>query len=447
MVPEGRGDRRIVVLDDDPTGTQTVHDVWVVTRWTEAALRFGLKDEAGLFYVLTNSRSLSEEAALELNREIAANLSEAAAALGHEFDVVSRSDSTLRGHFPAEVDALRSELQMRHSWRYDGTIICPFFPEGGRFTVGDVHYVADGKQLVPAAETEYAQDSDFGYTKSNLREWVAEKTSGRIGAEEVVSVDLHTIRREGPLGVRRVLGTMTGGRVAVVNALTYEDLFVFVAGLRAAQEEGQRFLFRTAASFVKAYGGIRDRGLLSREEMVTSPAGRGLVVVGSHVAKTTRQLHEALALESVRPVELRVRRVLASSDRDQEIERVAGRANETLTSGQVAMVYTSRELVTDLPGVDTLEIGQRVSSALVDVVRNIRVRPDFVIAKGGITSSDVATEGLAVERARVLGQILPGVPVWRIGPESTFPGIPYVVFPGNVGSTRDLGRAIGILQG
>jgi uncharacterized protein YgbK (DUF1537 family) len=435
------------VLDDDPTGTQTVHRVWVVTRWTEEALGFGLRDEAPLFYVLTNSRSLPEEAAVALNRRIAANLARAAETEQCNFDVISRSDSTLRGHFPAEVDALRDELETRLNRRYDGVIVCPFFPEGGRLTAGDVHYVAERDVLTPAGGTEYAKDPDFGYTKSDLRHWVEEKTEGRVAASDVVSVDLDTIRRHGPSGVQRILATVTGGRVAVVNALTYDDLSVFVAGLLAAQDDGQRFLFRTAASFVKALGGVPDRDLLTREEMVGQPSGRGLVAVGSHVEKTTRQLERALGLEDVRAVELNVRRVLTYSTRDREIERVAAKASRTLKSGSVGVVFTSRGLVTDVPGVDTLEIGRRVSAALVEIVRRVSVRPDFVIAKGGITSSDVATEGLQVKRARVLGQILAGVPVWQLGPESRFPDLPYVVFPGNVGTDDALREAIEILTG
>jgi hypothetical protein len=29
--------KKVVVLDDDPTGTQTVHHLWVLTRWSPDA--------------------------------------------------------------------------------------------------------------------------------------------------------------------------------------------------------------------------------------------------------------------------------------------------------------------------------------------------------------------------------------------------------------------------
>lgn len=48
--------RKIVVLDDDPTGVQTVHDVSVYTDWSEEAVLSGFKEENSLFYILTNSR-------------------------------------------------------------------------------------------------------------------------------------------------------------------------------------------------------------------------------------------------------------------------------------------------------------------------------------------------------------------------------------------------------
>jgi len=449
--------RKVAVLDDDPTGTQTVHDLWVVTDWTPAALRPVLADETPVFYVLTNSRSLPEGRAVALNREIAANLAAAAQEAGCQIDVVSRSDSTLRGHFPAEIDALRETMEARLGCTYDGVILCPFFLEGGRLTAGDIHWVTEGGTLTPAAQTEYARDVTFGYRHSNLREWVEEKTGGRLPASDVVSISLDTIRRGGPEGVRHLLRQVTGGRAAVVNAVTYRDLAVFVAGLLAAETDGQRFLFRTAASFVKVHGGIPDRGLLAAHEMIppeSKESGGGLIVVGSYVHKTTRQLEQAIRLPGVRAVELSVRRVLdvahpqePSREIAREVARVVQEASEALATGRDALIYTSRDRVTERGRAGELDIGQQVSSALVEVVRDIGPMPRYLIAKGGITSSDVATEGLGVRRAWVLGQILPGIPVWRLGAESRCPGLPYVVFPGNVGTDDSLAEAIRILRG
>ncbi|MBC7224477.1 MAG: hydroxyacid dehydrogenase, partial [Anaerolineae bacterium] len=154
--------RKIAVLDDDPTGTQTVHSLWVWTVWEQDALHQALAEAAPAFFLLTNSRSLPEEEAIRLNREIARNLMAVARERGVPVDVVSRSDSTLRGHFPAEVDALREVLEAALGRPYDGVILCPFFLEGGRLTVGDVHWVLEGDQATPAAQTEFARDVTFG---------------------------------------------------------------------------------------------------------------------------------------------------------------------------------------------------------------------------------------------------------------------------------------------
>ena len=238
---------KVAVLDDDPTGTQTVHGVPVLTEWSVEALRDELSDESSVFYVLTNSRSLTLAQAQSLNREIGRNLVDAARQTGREFAVVSRSDSTLRGHFPGEVKALADALGQT----FDGWIINPFFLEGGRYTIGDIHYVDEGGWLVPAAETEFARDSAFGYRSSNLRRWVEEKTNGHVSPEDVISISIEDIRRVGPEQVTNRLMELTAGGICVVNAASYRDLDVFVVGLLNAEAQGKRFLYRTAASFVQ----------------------------------------------------------------------------------------------------------------------------------------------------------------------------------------------------
>ena len=167
---------KLVVLDDDPTGTQTVYDVPVLTEWSVDVLQAELAGDASGFYILTNSRSMTLSAAQALNEEIGRNLLIASEKAGVQFTVVSRSDSTLRGHYPGEVDALLNALGAN----VDACLIIPYFLEGGRLTINDTHYVAEGDDLIPAAETPFAQDAAFGYQSSNLREWVVEKTNGTV---------------------------------------------------------------------------------------------------------------------------------------------------------------------------------------------------------------------------------------------------------------------------
>ena len=444
--------RRVAVLDDDPTGVQSVHGVPVLTTWAVEDLRWALEQTSPTFFVLHNSRSLPEEEAVAMNREIARNLSEAANEAGADFDVVSRSDSTLRGHYPAETDVLAQALE--ESGRGpDGLIICPAFFEAGRITVDDVHWVRQNGELIPAGQTEYAADHSFGYRSSDLKAWVEEKTRGRIRANEVVSVGLADLREGGPERVLELLKEVSGGRPVVVNAASHADFEVFVLGLLAAEEEGRRFLYRTGPSFLRARGGITEPKVLGPEELYRKrpKEGHGLVLVGSYVPTTTRQLEGALALDGVRGVEMSVLRLLEPESREDELGRVAEEVNDSLASSEVA-VYTSRELVTaDKVGLSNFEIGAAVSGALVEVMRRVdRTQPlSFVVAKGGITSSDVATKGLEVRRAEVAGPLLPPaiVPVWILPEENDFPGLPYVIFPGNVGGPGSLAQAIEILRG
>ena len=420
---------KVVVLDDDPTGTQTVHAVPVLTEWSVEVLCREFESDLPAFFLLTNSRSLLLPDAEAINIEIGRNLVEAALKTGRRFVVISRSDSTLRGHFPGEVEALAEGLQQR----FDAWTLIPYFLQDGRYTIGNVHYVADGEFLIPVGETQFAQDATFGFHSSDLRQWVAEKTGGRIAADEVAAISLEDIRLGGPERVKEQMLNLRQGAVCVVNAVSMQDMNVFTAGLLEARAMGRKYLHRTAASFVPVRAGIPTRPLLVAEELNLPQEGGGLFVIGSYVTKTTTQLSHLLAAADVSPVEIDVQSLLTDPDRTAEIGRVIAAADTFLSSGDDVALYTSRRLITGVDAAQSLLIGQQVSAALVAIVRGISVRPRYLVAKGGITSSDVAVKGLGVKRAMVLGQILCGVPVWQTKEESRFPGLTYIVFPGNVG--------------
>jgi uncharacterized protein YgbK (DUF1537 family) len=441
LVAESR--RKIVVLDDDPTGTQTVHGIDVLTEWSEAALAAALSDPRPCFFVLTNSRSLPEPAAVELMRTLAANLRAAAGAAGRQYAVISRSDSTLRGHFPAEIEALASA-----DAGYDGVIVAPVFFEVGRVTVDDVHYVREGERLVPVAETEFARDATFGYRSSDLRAWIEEKTRGRIAAAAVASVAVSTLRAaRGADLVRDQLLALPRGGFVVVNAADYGDLEVFVHGLLLAEAAGRRFLCRTAASFVRVRAGLAAKPFLVGDALRSIAGQGGLVVVGSYTAKTTAQLRVALASPRTTGLELHVTRLTEPDGLAREVGRLAPAIETELRAERTAVVFTSRERETALGRAGDLDAGRTVSDALVALVRALTVRPRFVIAKGGITSSDVAVHALGVRRALILGQVAAGIPMWRTGSESRWPGLGYVVFPGNVGEPTTLATVIEKLGG
>ena len=421
--------RKIVVLDDDPTGTQTVHGIPVLTTWSTADLKSELATDANGFYVLTNSRSLTPPAAADLGRQIGANLKQAAAQVDVPIAVISRSDSTLRGHFPQEVIPLSEALGF-HGAPF---LIVPFFLEGGRFTIDDIHYVAEGDYLVPAAETPYAQDAAFGFSNSNLRQWVAEKTAGAIPASRTTSISISDIREGGPQRVADILTALPSHSACVVNSASYRDQEVLVAGLLNAERQGKRFIYRTAASFVRVRAGIAPRDLIARTDLTVDNTHGGLFVVGSYVPKTTAQVEGLLESAQVAGIEVQVDQLLDESRQGAEIKRVANEINRHLPAGRDVAVFTSRRLVKSSDAKGSLAIGQRISDSLISIVGSIQYQPRFLVAKGGITSSDMATQGLNVRRALIMGQVLPGIPVWKLGPETRWPGMAYIVFPGNVG--------------
>ena len=444
-IPDTAGDReaiagflrdgapKLVVLDDDPTGTQTVHGIDVLAEWSVESLTASLEDPRAAFFILTNTRSMALAEAVALNREIAANLNEASRRSGRAFTIASRGDSTLRGHYPGETDALAAALPCA-----DGILLVPAFIEGGRFTIDGVHFLRDGDRLVPVGETEFARDAAFGYRHSRLAEWVEEKTGGRVPSSAVASIGIGLLRQGGAAAVERALLGFQAGATIAVDAAEYADLEVFVHGLMRVEREGRRHLARTGASFVRVRAGIGPRAPLSAGEIAAPGRGRGLVVVGSYVSRTTTQLERTLKVGNVTGVELDVDLLRNEAAREREVARVAGSAESILRRGGTAVVFTSRRRTSALGRAGELGAAQAVSGSLVEIVRRIRERPRFLIAKGGITSSDLAVKGLGMRRALVLGQAAPGVPVWRTGAETTFPGIAYVVFPGNVGGPDSL---------
>lgn len=440
--------KKIVVLDDDPTGVQTVHDISVYTNWSEDSIRKGFAEENKLFYILTNSRGFTAAQTEIAHREIAKAVDAVSKETGKEYIFISRSDSTLRGHYPLETIILKEEYEKNTGNKIDGEILCPFFKEGGRYTIDDVHYVRYGDTLVPAAETEFAKDKTFGYTVSDLKEYVEEKTGGVYKKENVTAISLKDIRALAFDKIEEQLMAVEDFNKIVVNAIDYVDVKIFCVALYRAMAKGKTFMFRTAAAIVKVMGGVSDQPLLTREQMVVKETDNGgVIVIGSHTEKTTRQMEMLKEIPDIVFVELNARLVRDEAAFAREVERCLALEEEYISSGRTVCVYTTRTLITADTGdkEDDLRLAVCISDAVQSLVGRLSIVPSFVIAKGGITSSDVGTKALAVQRANVLGQIKPGIPVWQTGDESKFPQTPYVIFPGNVGEDSTLKEAAEIL--
>lgn len=434
---------KIIVLDDDPTGSQTVHSCLLLMRWDVDTLRQGLRDPSPIFFVLTNTRALSPAAAEQVTREVCQNLKQAIALEGvQEFLVVSRSDSTLRGHYPIETDVMAAELGP-----FDAHFLVPAFFEGGRITRDSRHYLMVNGEPVPVHETEFAKDSVFGYSTSYLPDYVAEKTDGGIVAQDVERFTLNEIRG----GCLERLMALRGNVCGVVDGEVQADLDRFAQDLLAAAAQGKRFLFRSAASILTALAALPPQPIDADHMRSYVRDGKpGAIIVGSHVKKTTEQLNHLLQAPGVVGLEVKVEALRDGDDeaRDLLLFNIIKQVNSIHREGQVPVVYTSRQELSFDTVQARLDFGLEVSRLLMDVIRQLPPDIGFLISKGGITSNDTLSTGLSLTSARLLGQILPGVSVVRT-PEDhpQFPRLPVVLFPGNVGDATALTTAYQRLAG
>jgi len=434
---------KIIVLDDDPTGSQTVHSCLLLTRWDKDTLRDAIMDASPLFFVLTNTRGMAAKPAADITREVCRNLKLALAELkknGYDINpiLVSRSDSTLRGHYPVETDVIAAELGA-----FDAHFLVPAFFEGGRITRDSVHYLmVDGKET-PVHETEFARDSVFGYRHSYLPDYVEEKTAGRIRAVEVERFLLRDVRGDSMPRLMRLRGNVC----CVVDAETQDDLDHFAVQLRLAASQGKHFLFRSAASLLTALAGLPPQPVAAEDMKQYVRDGKaGAVIVGSHVKKTTAQLEQLLKMPGVVAIEVNVEKL--PEYRDALLAEIIRKCDQSHAAGKTPVVFTSRTEKAFPDQAARLAFGDMVSAFLMDVVRNLPKSLGFLISKGGITSNDVLSSGLALHTSRVVGQILPGCSVVCCPADHPrYPDLPVVIFPGNVGDDQALATAYGRLAG
>ena len=389
---------RLVILDDDPTGIQTVHGCLLITQWDADTVRMALQHEQPFFYMLTNTRAMTREEAARVVRSAMETVLEVNREFGYRLIFISRSDSCLRGHFPLETDVMRRVLQEYGVKVWPKVPFCPALIEAGRVTIDGVHYMKDGERLIPVSETEFARDNVFAYHTSVLRDYIREKGAN---PEEY----------------------------QIVNAATYDELYAFTKTLfNEIKDFDGAVVIRSSSSLPKAMSGIADKPLLDRS--ILKEDGVGCFIVGSHVQKTTRQLNALLAGQGVVGIEVDVERVL--HDGDALMRELLSEMKQRAEEGLTPVVYTSRKEVRLTDADERQHLGQRISDFLVEMVARLPFVPSYLVAKGGITSNDILTKGLALKSAVVLGQIVPNVPCVMTD------HFPYIIFPGNVGGDDSL---------
>jgi uncharacterized protein YgbK (DUF1537 family) len=441
-------DTKIIAIDDDPTGSQTVHSCLLLTRWDEDTLINALHDESPLFFILSNTRGMDATRAAAVTREICVNLKHAleqSAAQGRHINpiVVSRSDSTLRGHYPVETDVIAEELGP-----FDAHFMVPAFFEAGRFTRNSTHYLVVDGEAVPVDQTEFARDSVFGFSTAYLPDYVEEKTGGRIMASQVQRFLLQDVRGD----CRQRLRELADNACCVVDCETQDDLNQFAGQLQSIAQEGKRYLFRSAASLLTALAKLPQQPVKAEDMSAYVWDQRpGVVLVGSHVAKTSAQLSCLTEQTDVVPIEVDVRELNVNDstyaqNRARMTEAIINKVYRAHAHGNNVVIYTSREELQFPTQKERLAFGERLSALLMDLVKKLPESIGFLISKGGITSNDVLSTGLELRQSRVLGQILTGCSMVRCPSDhGRYPNLPVVIFPGNVGDETALTQAYNIL--
>jgi uncharacterized protein YgbK (DUF1537 family) len=414
---------KIVILDDDPTGTQTVSDVGVILQPNASAFRQFMEGIEPLVFVLTNTRAMPESKAVEFLRSIKEGMEREAQRCGKNVIFHLRGDSTLRGHIFAEMDVFATDLSVG--------LFVPAFPECGRVTLGGVHYLDIGGERRPVVDTEFARDPVFGYKSKHLMDWVRE-----VGNKwEGIHVSLEELRKQGPKAIASQLEHAPPHCVVIPDAENEQDLHTIAEGLLLAEQSNKAIIVRSASSFVKIRCNLKSKQLVVFENKKPEAI---LVVCGSHTAASTVQLNAFLEHFGVTPVVIPTGQLF-----DKGISSVVPELQEAIArdiKNRGIAVLISERIRNEEHG--DLKDGAQVMEAITATVQAVSKLCDAVVAKGGITSAQVATDGLLASYARVSGQLEAGVSLWQLTVPNTSRPLPYVVLPGNVGDEQTMIHAV-----
>lgn len=424
---------KIVVFDDDPTGIQTVHGCLLVTDWSEENVVKAFEDEADFFYVLTNSRALTEADARQVLTSAVEAVMRVNDRYGYKLICISRSDSCLRGHFKMETDVMRSILEAHGKSVMPLTPFCPAFIESGRVTIDGTHYMRQGDRLIPTSETEFARDNVFGYSTSVLHDYIIEKGGNPKDYD-------------------------------IVNAQSYEELDAYRDELFKRINDYDAIVIRSSSSLPRSLSMIDDKPYLSREELGIKQHKAGIFIVGSHVKKTTEQLEQLLKADGTQGIELPIDRIL--DEHDALMAETLSTIAAIIADGSTPVVYTARKEVRIDDAEKRQRLGQDVSNFLVEIAQYVvghvadkssadlclgkngeqislcltkkgeEIAVGYLVAKGGITSHDILTHGLGIKVGRVMGQAINSVPCVMADIDGN--KLPYIIFPGNVGNEQSL---------
>lgn len=435
---------KFVILDDDPTGIQTVHGCLLLTCWEPEYLINAFQDKIPFFYILTNSRAYSSNRAKKIISEIMENIISVNKNFCFPLVFISRSDSTLRSHFPLEINIIIHFWENFINKTVDAIFMVPAFFEANRITYHNIHYIRTKTVDLPTDQTEFAKDSLFGYSSSLLPSYIEEKTKGKIKANQVHSIPLSWLENNSNKELSNFLTQLKNKKIVIVNATNYEHLANFSRVVLATMEKGKIFLFQSAASLVKSLTKNPDQPLLDKK--IITRKGPGLFIIGSYVQHTTLQLEELIKEKSIIPLEISIENFLSKNNYQNYLIIVKEKIIKIMNNNQTPVVFTSRAEIFPQSKEKRISLGQKISIFLSELVKKLPILPSYLVAKGGITAHQILAYGLEVKQSRVLGQILPGVPVISLPENHQYPSLPYIIFPGNVGDKNALINIFNILN-
>ena len=438
---------KIIVIDDDPTGSQCVHDCLLLLNWNYETLLKGLMSNSNLLFILANTRSLSEKEVKKRLREICTNFYKVTQENNLEDNLlfVSRGDSTLRGH-----NFLEPDLINKYLGPFDATFHIPAFLEGNRITVNGKHFVNG----IPAHKTPFANDNIFGYKTNDLKKLLLKKSRSKIQLKNIEN--LNCIEQYSSHELRKFMESLKNNTHVIVDI----DKFSQLEKLSEVTRElikNKKFLFRTAASFLKAISNtkvIKKGNFYYSQLRLRNKLNNflpGLIIIGSHTEISTKQLNKLLELDAFEAIELDVEKfykIHASKDKETKIIKLKNffleAIRKTIKNSFIPVIFTSRKEKVLENNYDQMDFYNSLSFFIAEIVADIKHEIGYLISKGGITSNTILNSSFDADYVYLEGQICSGISLVKVKLINNN-YLPVITFPGNLGddySLKDVWHAI-----
>ncbi len=435
---------KFVVIDDDPTGSQSVHDCLLLLKWDYSTLIKGFESGSNLFFILANTRSLSENDAKLTIEEISKNLKAVitSEAYAEEIIFISRGDSTLRGHNFLEPSILNNCLGP-----FDATFHIPAFIEGKRLTINGSHFV----DKTPINQTIFARDRIFGYETSNVKKLLFQKSKCQINLDDIQNLylsDLKILNDEENNIVFKTLKNLKNNKHVIVDIENYAQLKKFSLVIKKLTKQ-KKFLFRTAASFISSISEKKSNPQddiffsnlrIKNKEKSFLP---GLIIVGSYVELSTLQLRNLLEINTCEPIELDVFEFfrITSSQSNQNKRnffknKFLSEIRFSFKKGKTPVLFTSRKLMS-LDYSEQFNFFNSLALFIAELVEDLKYEIGYLISKGGITTNVILSKGLNADYVYLEGQILTGISLVTCNLKND-ERLPIVTHPGNIGTKDSL---------